>query len=305
MEATLAIIIPCLDEAEGILPLLAQVDGAITGLGERCLVVIVDDGSVDDTAERARTFTPSTSDLVVNVISLSYTMGHQEAIQQGLLCASESRASHFIVMDGDGEDDPAALPELIGAKGTPIVFVARGRRHEAVGFRLGYRLYRMLFRWVVGKPINFGNYSMIDRRVLAAVLDRGFLHYAAFLARLGPDYGVITRDRRPRIAGRSKMSFQALSRHAFNAIIEYSDEVLALFLKGSFYLGGLFLCCVITIVCIKVFTDLAIPGWASILTFSLVNSMLLCLGFFVIGLMLARAVGRRERSARRIYERVL
>jgi hypothetical protein len=207
-------------------------------------------------------------------------------------------------MDGDGQDDPAALPKLLAHPGSGIVFVERGRRPESRGFRLGYILYRALFRAVAGRSINFGNFSLIDRHVLSMVLDGAFVHYAAFLSKQQVRTATVRSDRRKRLGGTPKMGLDDLSMHAFMSLIEYSDRLLALFLKGFLYLSVLFLLSVLVIVGIKLFTDLAIPGWASNLSATMFNSLLLCLGFFVIGLMLSKGTQRRTTPGQRLYKHV-
>jgi glycosyltransferase involved in cell wall biosynthesis len=301
---TLAIIAPCFNEEGSVLPFLVEVEQEAAKLEERTLIILVDDGSGDGTVERARSHDSLAPNVVLQVLSLPYNMGHQEAIHQGLLYGNGTSATRFIVLDGDGEDDPGAISELAAIRETPIVFVGRGKRSESFGFRVGYFMYRQVFRLISGRAISFGNYSMIDRHVLAAVLDRSFVHYAAFLSQQNVAQRIIIRDRRKRIDGVSKMSFRRLSMHAFRSLIEYSEEVLAFFLKGFLYLSVVFLLSILTIVGIKLFTEAAIPGWASILSVSLFNSMLLCLGFFVIGLLLANTAHRRERAGRHLYRLV-
>ncbi len=304
MPPGLAIIAPCLNESGALVPFLSELDRVLARTDSSCVIVLVDDGSLDDTRTKALGFLPSSANVRLELIALPYTMGHQEAIYQGLLYAGSTSAEHFIVMDADGEDDPSAIVELASIRDASVVFVARGKRSESVGFQLGYGLYRLLFRLVAGRPIRFGNYSMIDRRVLGAVLDRSFVHYAAFLSRQNVPTKVIVRDRRRRLDGRSKMGLDDLGMHALKSLIEYSDRLLALFLKAFLYLSVVFLLSVITIVCIKLFTDLAIPGWASTLSATLLNSMLVCLGFFVIGVMLSNNTQRRERAGRHLYQRI-
>lgn len=304
MHPTLAVIAPCFNESGAILPFLQELEQVLARVDEHVLVVLVDDGSLDDTRSKVLDFLPSASNVRVELLALPYTMGHQDAIYQGLLYAGTSSAQRFIVMDADGEDDPGAIVELATIRDASVVFVARGKRSESTGFQLGYRLYRVLFRLVAGRSISFGNYSMIDRRVLGAVIDRSFIHYAAFLSKQQVPTRVIVRDRRKRLDGSSKMGFNDLGMHAFRSLIEYSDRVLALFLKAFLFLGLVFLLSVLTIVGIKLFTDLAIPGWASNLSATMFNSLLLCLGFFVIGLMLSNTTRRRERAGHHLYKRI-
>lgn len=297
----LAVIAPCYNEGNVAVRFVEELELVLARQPQRFTVVMVDDASTDDTLNLLLAYRPSAPNVEVRCLSLGYNMGHQEAIYQGLQFASTLDAERFIVMDSDGEDDPGAIAELAGIADASIAFVARGRRSEPLGFRIGYQVYRLVFRILAGRSIPFGNYSMIDRRVLAAVLDRSFTHYAAFLSRQRVDTRVIIRDRRPRIDGTSKMSFRSLSVHAFRALIEYSEEVLSTFLRGFIGLAIIFLLSLLAIVGIKLFTPWAIPGWASLLSVSLFNGMLLCLGFFATGLLLVNTAQRRERAGRHLY----
>lgn len=294
----LCIIAPCFNEGEVAVRFVREVEQVLAGLPGRSMVLLVDDASTDDTLALLRALRPSAPNVDLRVITLSYNMGHQEAIYQGLLHAAATDAERFVVMDSDGEDDPAAIAEMAASEAPGVTLVARGRRRESLRFRLGYALYRRLFRLVTKRSISFGNYSMIDRRVLDVVLDRGFIHYAAFLSRQRVPVRTITYDRRARLDGRSKMSFKSLSIHAFRSLIEYSEDVLSLFLKGFFVLAVAAAAAIGIILFVKLFTTKAIPGWASILTVSLLNSTLLCLGFFAIGLLLVNSVQRRDRTGR-------
>ncbi|MBK9175617.1 MAG: glycosyltransferase [Flavobacteriales bacterium] len=296
-----AIIAPCYNEGSVAVRFVEELEQVLARQPHRFTVVMVDDASPDDTLHLLLAHTSSAPNVKLRCLSLGYNMGHQEAIYQGLQFASTLDAGRFIVMDSDGEDDPGAIVELAGISEASIAFVARGRRSEPVGFRIGYQVYRLVFRLLAGRSIPFGNYCMIDRRVLSAVLDRSFTHYAAFLSRQRVATRVIVRDRRPRIDGTSKMSFRGLSVHAFRALIEYSEEVLSTFLRGLIGLAIVLLLSLMAIVGIKLFTPWAIPGWASLLSVSLFNGMLLCLGFFTTGLLLVNTAQRRERAGRHLY----
>jgi glycosyltransferase involved in cell wall biosynthesis len=293
----ICVVAPCYNEGDVAVRFVQELCGVLAGLEATCEVLMVDDASIDDTAVRLRALGGSAAGIPVRVLELPYNVGHQEAIHRGLEEASRGGAERFVVMDSDGEDDPAALPQAI-ARNASIVLIARGRRHENWRFRLGYAIYRRLFRLITRRSISFGNYSVIDRRVLRAVLEKGFTHYAAFLSKQKASTELIVSDRRARIDGRSKMGFKSLSIHAFRSLIEYSDEVLALFLRAFFGLALLLVATIVAIVCVKLFTDKAIPGWASILGVSLLNSTLLCLGFFAIGLQLSQSMARKDRVRR-------
>lgn len=289
----ICVVAPCFNEGEVAVRFVDELCGVLATTGEQCRVIMVDDASLDDTAGRLRAYRSSHVRVEVEVLPLPYNVGHQEAIRVGLAHAAQTTAERFVVMDSDGEDDPAAIPAALAQKAS-IVLVARGKRRESWGFKLGYLFYRILFRAITKKSISFGNFSVIDRRVLQAVTDRGFTHYAAFLSRQKATTAMIVSDRRARIDGRSKMGYKSLSIHAFKSLIEYSDEVLLLLLKGCAFLSLLSVSGIVYILHEKLFTDRAIPGWASTLILSLINSTLLCIGFFAIGLLLTQTAMQRK-----------
>ena len=297
----LAVVAPCFNEGEVAVRFVRELEQVLAQLPLASRIVMVDDASTDDTLSRLRDLKPIGDRVGIEVLSLHYNMGHQEAIYQGLLRAREIGAERIVVMDSDGEDDPQAIPAMLAAAERGIVLVNRGRRSESLRFKLGYWLYKRMFRMVTRKRISFGNYSMIDGSMLDVAIDRGFVHYAAFLSRQRAATAHVTFDRRARLDGRSKMSFRSLSIHAFRSLIEYSEDVLALFLKAFFLLAVLAVLSIGTIIALKLFTTQAIPGWASILSVSLINSTLLCLGFFSICLLLTNSLHRRERAGRALY----
>ncbi len=297
----IAIVAPCHNEGEVVLLFLAELELVLSQLPDRFQLIVVDDGSTDNTLQLLQAHRITVTNVELRILSLPYNMGHQEALHQGLLYGSTTEAAHFIVIDADGEDDPHSIPALLAERDAAIVQVARGSRSASTGFRLGLILYRTLFRLVAGQPMVFGNFSMIDRRVLSVVLDHSFVHYAAFLSRQRCTRRILLRDRRPRLGGQSKMSFKDLSIHAFRSLVEYSDEVLSFILRIFLWLALVLLVSVVTIVGIKLFTSLAIPGWASILSATLFNAVLLCLGFFALGLLLVNTSQRRDRAGRHSY----
>lgn len=293
-SVSICVVAPCYNEGDVAVRFVEELAQVLQGLGTKCEVLMVDDASTDDTVARLRSITTLPAQVSLRVLELPYNMGHQDAIYQGLCEAAKGSAVRIVVMDSDGEDDPQAIPQALAQRAS-IVLIARGKRRENWRFKLGYLLYRVLFRVITKRSISFGNFSVIDRRVLQAATDRGFTHYAAFLSKQKAPTAMITSDRRARIDGRSKMGYKSLSIHAFKSLIEYSDEVLALLLKGCAFLSLLSVSGIIYILHEKLFTDRAIPGWASTLILSLINSTLLCLGFFAIGLLLTQTVARTRR----------
>lgn len=298
------IITPCYNENITIIKFLDQLEKDISNLDYTFLVLIVDDASTDDSLHKLKSYSFRSEKLTKKLISLKFNSGHQHAIYQGLLYAKDIDADRIIVMDSDGEDDSACIRDLCQIRDAEIVFVSRGKRRENLKFRAGYMLYQLLFWLITKKKITFGNYSMVSREVLEVAVHKNFVHYASFLSRLNVSTKYITYDRKNRIDGKSKMNFTRLVIHGFSSLIEYSQEILVIFLKIFFLIALLVFLVFIMILYIKLFTNEAIPGWTSILLTILLNLAALCIGFFIIGLMQLKFNVNAAQARMKLYEEI-
>ena len=293
-----ALVCPCYNENEAVVRFLHDLEAVLRTRPETFEVVIVDDASTDDTPARLAAFRFQAPNLRLRVLSLAFNLGQQAAIYQGLLYARGGPAERFIIMDSDGEDSPRALPGLLDQGDYAVVHVARGKRREGLAFRLAYWAYRLLFRLITGRRINFGNYCRISRPVLEQAVQTSFVHFPAYIHKLKVSRAYLRADRDPRHSGRSKMGYHGLIYHAFKSLIEYAEQLLMLFLK-LFGVTSLFLLATLGYVLYhKLFTGRAIAGWASTVGIGLLNTALIAIGFFVIGLLLLNIGNQRQHHLR-------
>lgn len=305
MKENIAIITPCFNENYTIIQFLGRLEETLANLPYHFTVVVVDDSSTDDTLALLSRFSFSAENLVLNVITLQFNLGHQGAIYQGLLYSKGLDVEKFIVMDADGEDDPYAILDIIVEDQADIVHVVRGKRNEGLFFRVAYYFYKILFRFITSKDMNFGNYCMINRKVLNATLHTSFIHFAAYLSKIRANHAYITHDRQKRIGGQSKMNAGSLISHAFKSLTEYAENLLLIFLKLFIVLAVSFSVLILYIVYQKLFTDNAILGWASTMSVGLFNTALIAIGFYVIGILLLNIAHNRNQSFKRsVYTRV-
>jgi len=106
----LSAVIPVRNEAENILPLLAEIQVALAGLGE-AEVVYVDDGSSDATPQRlaeAMRLYPN-----LRVLRHASSCGQSAALLTGVRAA---RGDWIVTLDGDGQNDPADIAKLVAAR---------------------------------------------------------------------------------------------------------------------------------------------------------------------------------------------
>lgn len=305
MENQYAIVMPCFNENETIIRFLLSLEDTLQNLPYHFTIVVVDDCSTDNTLDLLSSFSFKARNLDLTLLTLRVNLGHQGAIYQGLLYAKALHVEKFIVMDADGEDDPHAILSLLVHQEADIVHVVRGKRNEGLFFRIAYYLYKLLFKAITKKEMNFGNYCMINRRVLDAVTHASFIHFAAFLSKIKGSHAYIISDRQKRIGGESKMKTDSLVYHAFKSLTEYAEDLLMLFLKLFIILATGFVGLIGYILYQKLFTDNAILGWASTMSVSLFNTALIAIGFYVIGIILLNISHYRNTASREpLYELV-
>ncbi|NDK55266.1 glycosyltransferase [Pontibacter fetidus] len=300
-----AIIAPCFNENVTVISFLKELESVLRQLPFSFKVIIVDDASTDNTLHLLQQLRLTSPNVELTILSLKYNAGHQGAIYQGLLYARSSNCQRFIVMDSDGEDDPEAIRELVYADDeADIVNVVRGRRKESLTFRFSYHIYRLIFKVITGRVMNFGNYCMISNRVLATSCHTSFVHFAAHLSKQRVKTKQIVYNRRKRIDGKSKMNLTSLVHHAFKSFVEYAEDLLMMFLKIFAVISVAFAALIGYVLYKKFITHEAILGWASTVSIGLLNVALLCLGFFVIGILLLNILARKRQDTSGIYQEI-
>lgn len=262
------ICIPVFNDAKSAVLLLDKLDAVAASLPYDFAVVFVDDGSRHE--ECAALPGPTPNIPAFEVLRLRRNLGHQRAIAIGLsFIAAETDADYVVVMDGDGEDCPSSLPELLAAavEGSPhtAVFAERLKRHDGARFMVGYRTFRLLHRLFVGRDVKVGNFSVLPRPVLERVVGVSEIwnHYAAgvFHARIPVVQVPIVRGRR--LAGESKMNLPSLVMHGICALSVWSDVIVSRLFVIVAGLMAAVIAALGAVLAIRLLTTAAIPGWAT------------------------------------------
>jgi len=219
----------------------------------------------------------------VEIIRLACNMGHQRAIAIGLVeVARRRQIDVLVVMDADGEDRPEDIHRLLTAhQDDPeaIIVAGRANRSEGAAFRLFYAAYKATFRLCAGVSIDFGNFCLIPSSQLGRLVARPELwnHLAGTIIRSRAVVRRVPTDRGRRYAGTSHMNIVSLVAHGLSAISVFSTETFVRFLVLSAALVAAILGVIGVAVGVRLFTDLAIPGWATtIVGIALVMLLQIC-----------------------------
>ena len=143
----LSVVIPVYNESSLIDELLKRVKTNVKSITEDYEIIIVDDGSQDNTWNSIENEAKSESR--IKGIKFSKNFGHHYAITAGL---HNSKGEWVVVMDGDLQDRPEVIPELYkkSQEGFDVVFVSRQNRPESLHYRVTQKIFYWLLRVLSG-----------------------------------------------------------------------------------------------------------------------------------------------------------
>ena len=225
--AHLSVVIPVFNESSLVQELISRVKSNAILITEDFELIIVDDGSMDNTWELIEI--EANRENRVKGIKLSRNFGHHYAITAGLHSAT---GDWVVVMDGDLQDRPEVIPELYkkAVSGFDVVFVSRQNRPEKLYYRLAQKLFYWLLRSLSG--INFdsrqANYSIINKKVVEAF--KNFSEHARFYGStikwLGFKRSFIMADHGIRHSGKPSYTFRKRIKLAADVILAFSERPL-------------------------------------------------------------------------------
>ena len=230
----ISLVIPCYNEAAGLPALFESVARVAETWGCAWEVILVDDGSTDQTWELLQA--QHQRDPRWRALSLARNFGHQTAISAGLFHAV---GQAVVIMDADLQDPPELIADFIGKwrEGGDVVYGIRAKRKENAIKRAAYWLfYRLIQRLSpVRIPVDAGDFCLMDRRVVDILKQmpernrfvRGMRAWIGFR-----QCGVVY-DRPARSVGAVKYTFSKLAALALDGIFSSS----ALPLRFASYIG--------------------------------------------------------------------
>jgi len=243
-EPSVSVAIPVYNEEAVIPELLRRTTAVLDGIpGGPHEVVLVDDGSTDRTVELLEKAAEHDSRLVV--VALSRNFGHQIALAAALDHVS---GDVTVLMDGDLQDPPEAIPTLLATyeKGYDVVYVQRVNRKEAWWLRACYYIfYRMLaLLSPIRLPLDSGDFGLMSRRVVEQI--RQMPEHHRYLRGLRTWVGFrqigVPIERLARHAGRTKYTPLKLLKLASDGIFAFSIVPLrAATIFGAMAVGVSFL----------------------------------------------------------------
>jgi dolichol-phosphate mannosyltransferase len=221
----ISIIVPLYNEQAVFDNLVERLVNVIDTTLFSCEVILIDDGSSDNTRQLVEKICEKDSRFTG--ILLSRNHGHQLAVSAGL--ANVRGRKGAMIIDGDLQDPPELVKEFyeLLVNGYDVIYAIRKNRKESflkkVAYSTYYRLQKKISSFNI--PIDSGDFSMLSRRVVDTMNNmpeqsrylRGMRAWVGF-KQIGYEY-----DRDERHAGETKYSWKKLFELAFNGIFNFSD----------------------------------------------------------------------------------
>jgi glycosyltransferase involved in cell wall biosynthesis len=141
-----SIVVPLYNEQENVARLCAATHDALSGMRRPYEIVLVDDGSSDDTALVAAAI--ARSDARVRLVVLARNSGQTAAMAAGM---AHARGLYLVTMDGDRQNDPADIPLLVHKldEGYEIVVGWRHRRQDKL---ISRKIPSRIANWLIESP---------------------------------------------------------------------------------------------------------------------------------------------------------
>jgi polyisoprenyl-phosphate glycosyltransferase len=292
---TLTVVVPVYNEAEGLPALRAALERVLTKLRVPYEIVLVDDGSADDTWKVLKAW--HKSDERVRAFRFARNFGKEAALSAGLF---NSRGDAVVLMDSDLQHPPEIIPRFIEKwrEGYDMVYAMRTSREGDSAIRRGatgafYRLFAKIAD--VDLPPGAGDFRLLDRKVVDILnrMPERLRFMKGLYAWAGCHHVGVPYAPPPRRHGSSAMSMRRLTGFGLDGIVAFSRLPLAIsgWIGAAIALVALVYGGFLALRTLIVGVD--VPGYASIMV-----------GIMLLGGVQLLALGVLGAYVGRIYEEI-
>ena len=223
------ILIPVYNDWQSVFKLLENINLEVSSLGCEFSVIIVNDASTETRPEINLNLDNLNS---IKIINMKENQGHARCNAAGLKHIFENEEFDYVIpMDGDGEDRPEEIKQLIDNLNyhpdKPIVG-ERIKRSEGIFFKFCYLAHKIITSTFTGQSIKYGNYTCLPKSIVEKMINEKatWSSFSGSLAKVAKDRATIPSERGTRYFSPSKMSFKNLLIHSLSIVGVFKIHVL-------------------------------------------------------------------------------
>ena len=223
------ILIPVYNDWQSVFKLLENINSVVFNLDHEFSVIIINDASTETKPELFVNLEKLNS---IKIINMKENRGHARCNAAGLKHIFENEEFDYVIpMDGDGEDRPEEIKQLIDNLNyhpdKPIVG-ERIKRSEGIFFKFCYFVHKIITSTFTGQSIKYGNYTCLPKSIVEKMINEKatWSSFSGALAKVAKDRATIPSERGTRYFGPSKMSFKNLLIHSLSIVSVFKINVL-------------------------------------------------------------------------------
>lgn len=266
-----SIIIPVYNEEAIVSELIDRLQKVTSDFPYQFEVILVDDGSTDNTLFNLLQIQKADSRLII--LKLSRNWGHQNAYNAGL---DHATGNAVILMDGDLEDPPELIGDFLKKweEGFDVVYALKKTRQESRIKRFLFSIFYNILQTITDISVEkqAGMFSLLDEKVVREIVQfkERNKYYVGLRYMVGFKQISISYNREKRFAGKPKQSFRKLINYAFNAFFSFSFLPIRLLTYSGILILAAIIILSVTLVIMKLLKS-HIPfyhdlhGWTSVI----------------------------------------
>ena len=223
------ILIPIYNDWQSVFRLLDEINDNLSNLDHEISVIIINDASIHDRKKENKDYKNIHS---IKILNMRINQGHARCIATGLKYVYDKENFDYVIpMDGDGEDRPEEIKDLINqiktSENQPIVG-ERVKRSEKFIFKICYKLHKLLTLTFTGKSIKFGNFTCLPKTTVEKLVNEKatWNSFSGSLRKIENNLKTISSTRGTRYFGPSKMSFLNLLKHSLSIMSVFRTAFL-------------------------------------------------------------------------------
>ena len=223
------ILIPIYNDWQSVSKLLDEINNLSINSEFQISTIIVNDASNHDRQDEEINLDNIYS---IKILNMKKNQGHTRCIATGLKYIYEKEDFDYVIpMDGDGEDRPEEINDLINqiknSNYKPIVG-ERIKRSENLLFKVCYQIHKLITLTFTGKNIKFGNFTCLSKITVEKMINEKatWNSFSGSLTKVEKDLSSIPSIRGTRYFGPSKMSFYNLIKHSLSIISVFRKTFL-------------------------------------------------------------------------------
>lgn len=289
MQPEFSIVIPCYRSANTIESVVRDVVSVLRATGRSFEIILVDDGSPDDTWSAISQCQEAYPEIVTSV-QLMRNFGQHNALMCGF---RHARGARIITMDDDGQNPPSEIPKLIAAMdetGADLIYGSPEEKQHATWRNWGSNLVGAFIRLIFNLKCRLSSFRIIRRELVEAALtyNLNFTFVDGLLAWNTTRIRAIPVEHRARKDGRSGYSLWKLVTLSMNLFTNFSLIPLQLVSAIGIFVACCGLFGAVVYLSLYLTKRITVPGYASTILAILVMGGIQLLSVGVMGEYLGR-----------------